>query len=156
MKRAKKPAARARAVANEEAAERREAMFAAVDEVVDAMGDWLHINGRAIYASRPWRRAEDGANIRFTVGADGALNVIALQWRGVNTATNGVAFPDTTVDRPYLTQTQLNDDLRLNKTTSAGLTLDFKLSPRQVETPSTTQRLGIAERERRRILGIED
>src|SRR5439155_24606693 len=33
---------------------------------------------------------------------------------------------------------------------------DFNLSPGQVETPPTNQRLGIAERERRWILRIED
>jgi iron complex outermembrane recepter protein len=69
----------------------------------------------------------------FTFSANGATqyvpnDVITLQWRGAGTVTNGVAFPDTTVDRPYLTQVQLNDDLRLNKTTSAGLTFDFRLT----------------------------
>ena len=71
----------------------------------------------------------------FTFSANNATqyvpnDVIALQWRGAGVATNGVAFPDTTFDQPYLTQVQINDDLRLNKTTSAGLTFDFKLSPR--------------------------
>jgi iron complex outermembrane recepter protein len=71
----------------------------------------------------------------FTFSANGATqyvpnDVIALQWRGASVPTNGNAFPDTSFDRPYLTQTQINDDLRLNKTTSAGLTFDFKLSPR--------------------------
>ena len=69
----------------------------------------------------------------FTFSANGATqyvpnDVLALQWRGSSAATNGAAFPDTTFDRPYLTQVQINDDLRLNKTTSAGLTFDFRLS----------------------------
>jgi TonB-dependent receptor len=71
----------------------------------------------------------------FTFSANNATqyvphDLIALQWRGAGVATNGNAFPDTSFDRPYLTQVQINDDLRLNKTTSAGLTFDFKLSPR--------------------------
>ena len=71
----------------------------------------------------------------FTLSANHATqyvpnDVIALQWRGVNVATNGTTLPDTTFDQPYLTQAQINDDLRLNKTTSGGLTLDFRLSPR--------------------------
>ncbi len=78
----------------------------------------------------------------FTFSANGATqyvpnDVIALQWRGASAATNGAALPDTTVDRPYLTQTQINDDLRLNKTTSAGLTFDFKLTPRDTLSLST-------------------
>jgi TonB-dependent receptor len=78
----------------------------------------------------------------FTFSANGATqfvpnDVIALQWRGVAAATNGAAFPDTTVDKPYLTQTQINDDLRLNKTTSAGLTFDFKLSAHDTISFST-------------------
>src|SRR5688500_3184223 len=69
----------------------------------------------------------------FTFSANGATqfvpnDVITLQWRGAGAVTNGAAFPDTPFDRPYLTQVQINDDLRLNKTTSAGLTFDFKLS----------------------------
>ncbi len=71
----------------------------------------------------------------FTLSANNATqyvpnDVIILQWRGANVVTNGNAFPDTTFDKPYLTQVQINDDLRLNKTTSGGLTLDFKLTPR--------------------------
>ncbi len=78
----------------------------------------------------------------FTFSANGATqyvpnDVITLQWRGANTATNGAAFPDTSFDKPYLTQTQINDDLRLNKTTSAGLTLDFRLSPHDTLSFST-------------------
>jgi TonB-dependent receptor len=78
----------------------------------------------------------------FTFSANGATqyvpnDVIALVWRGASAATNGVAYPDTTFDQPYLTQTQINDDLRLNKTTSAGLTFDFKLTPHDTLSFST-------------------
>jgi alpha-L-fucosidase len=49
---------------------------------LEALGDWLAINGAAIYGSRPWHRAEgetaDGREVRFTAGADGALYAIVL------------------------------------------------------------------------------
>ncbi len=51
-------------------------------ERLDALGDWLAINGAAIYGSRPWTRAEggtrDGRSVRFTSGSDGALYAIVL------------------------------------------------------------------------------
>ncbi|MFE7609486.1 alpha-L-fucosidase [Streptomyces celluloflavus] len=42
-----------------------------------AIGAWLAVNGRAVYGSRPWHRAEDGA-VRYTVGEDGAFHIIPL------------------------------------------------------------------------------
>jgi len=49
---------------------------------LEALGDWLAINGSAIYGSRPWQRAEsttgNGDPVRFTLGSDGALNAIVL------------------------------------------------------------------------------
>ena len=78
----------------------------------------------------------------FTFSANGATqfvpnDVIVIGWRGVSLATNGAAFPDTTVDKPYLTDMQVTDDLRLNKTTSAGATFDFKLTPHDTLSLST-------------------
>lgn len=40
-----------------------EAIFA---ERLRDMGDWLRINGRAIYASRPWDHQNEGKDIWFT------------------------------------------------------------------------------------------
>ncbi len=49
---------------------------------LEALGDWLAINGDAIYGSRPWQRAEgatsDGRGVRFTQGRDGTLYAIVL------------------------------------------------------------------------------
>ncbi len=46
-----------------------------------AFGDWLKVNGAAIYGSRPWTQAEavtdDGLPVRIT-RSDGALNLIVL------------------------------------------------------------------------------
>jgi alpha-L-fucosidase len=51
-------------------------------ERLEALGDWLAINGAAIYGSRPWERAEgatrDGRAVRFTLGSDGAIYAIVL------------------------------------------------------------------------------
>lgn len=50
-------------------------------------------------------------------------------WRGAGTATNGNAFPDTTPDKPYLTDYQVRDGDIFRSKSSAALTLDYKLSP---------------------------
>src|SRR5262245_36516634 len=46
-----------------------------------AVGWWLHVNGAAIYGTRPWQRADgktaDGLDVRFTAGDD-ALYAIVL------------------------------------------------------------------------------
>jgi hypothetical protein len=55
---------------------------------------------------------------------------IQTMWRGVSAATNGAAFPDTTPDRPYLTQLDIVDGLKITARSSLGATVDFKLSDR--------------------------
>ena len=54
-------------------------------------------------------------------------------WRGVSAPTtvaaNGTTgFPATTPDKPYLTDYLIRDQPRLSRRSSAGITLDFKLS----------------------------
>lgn len=49
------------------------------------IGDWLKVNGQAIYASKPWQVPADGTaatSTRFTVGKNGDLYAIALAWPG--------------------------------------------------------------------------
>ena len=55
---------------------------------------------------------------------------IQRRWHGLNAATNGVAYPHTTADRPYLTQTQVRDGTKRAARSSFGATLDWRLSPR--------------------------
>lgn len=50
-------------------------------------------------------------------------------WRGVNAVTNGGTFPNTTVDRPYLSQYILRNSTTQDERHSIGVTLDYKLSP---------------------------
>ena len=49
-------------------------------------------------------------------------------WRGVSLVTNGAALPDTTADRPYLTDFSYGDQPKLTKRYSFGGTFDLKLS----------------------------
>ncbi|WP_414661612.1 TonB-dependent receptor [Horticoccus sp. 23ND18S-11] len=60
-------------------------------------------------------------------------------WRGVGATTNGLTaagtgtppasqFPDTTVDRPYLTDYAVQDANKFSKRTSFGLTADYRLA----------------------------
>lgn len=50
------------------------------------------------------------------------------QWRGVSAATNPAGgLPDTTPDRPYLTRYQINDQVKFNGRSSAGLSFDYRL-----------------------------
>jgi alpha-L-fucosidase len=48
-----------------------------------ALGDWLKVNGNAIFRTRPWVVAEDGdtVEVRYT-HRDGDLFAIALEWPG--------------------------------------------------------------------------
>ncbi len=70
----------------------------------------------------------------FTISAGSSKNYlnqdqIINTWRGSGTATNGVAFPHTTPDRPYLTSVQLADNTKDSTRSSFSLTLDYKLTP---------------------------
>ncbi|MFC6355534.1 alpha-L-fucosidase [Luethyella okanaganae] len=60
-------------------------------ERVRSLGDWLRINGEAIYGTTYWGTAEDDASnvpVRYTV-KDGALYVTALEWPGEKLTLSG-------------------------------------------------------------------
>jgi alpha-L-fucosidase len=52
-------------------------------ERVSYVGDWLKVNGEAIYATRPYLRYHDGKDLRFTRSKDKKiLYIISLKWPG--------------------------------------------------------------------------
>jgi TonB-dependent receptor len=70
----------------------------------------------------------------FTVSANNSTQYspqdwIQLTWQGAGAATNGVAFPHTTPDKPYLTAFAVRDDLKETGRTSFGLSVDYRLGP---------------------------
>jgi len=50
-------------------------------------------------------------------------------WRGANTATNGVAFPNTTPDKPYLSQYLIQDAPKVTTRRAFGTSFDYKFTP---------------------------
>jgi iron complex outermembrane receptor protein len=54
---------------------------------------------------------------------------IQMTWRGAGAVTNGNAFPNTTPDRPYLSQFLIQDAPKVTTRRSVGVTVDYKLTP---------------------------
>ena len=52
---------------------------------------------------------------------------IVMTWRGVGSVTTGTTLPDTTPDRPYLTDFTVRDGPRTESRSSVGGTIDYKL-----------------------------
>jgi iron complex outermembrane receptor protein len=69
----------------------------------------------------------------FTVNASAftlyrVQNMSQSSWRGVGAVTNGNALPDTTPDKPYLTDYTVRDAGAMVTGASLGATLDFQVS----------------------------
>ena len=50
-------------------------------------------------------------------------------WRGAGAVTNGVAFPNTTPDKPYLSAYVIQDAPKVTTRRSVGATIDYKFTP---------------------------
>ncbi|MFN7956128.1 MAG: alpha-L-fucosidase [bacterium] len=55
-------------------------VIALMQERLHDLGDWLAVNGEAIYGTRPWKQASEGS-VRFTTRGND-LYIIALEWPG--------------------------------------------------------------------------
>jgi TonB-dependent receptor len=69
----------------------------------------------------------------FTVSASASTlyrvqDLSQMTWRGAGAATNGNTLPDTTPDRPYLTDYAVRDGGAMVTAASFGTTLDFQIS----------------------------
>ncbi|XP_067044468.1 alpha-L-fucosidase-like [Acropora muricata] len=68
-------------------------------ERLTQMGDWLKVNGEAIYASKPWRAQNDTKPDVWYTSKEGAVYAIALEWpsSGVLTLTLPIPSSSTSV-----------------------------------------------------------
>ena len=51
-------------------------------ERLSEMGDWMDLNGEAIYGSRPWLHFEDGDSVRYTYTGGDHVYAVSLGWPG--------------------------------------------------------------------------
>ncbi|MBI4622711.1 MAG: carboxypeptidase-like regulatory domain-containing protein [Verrucomicrobia bacterium] len=70
----------------------------------------------------------------FTVSGGGSTQyvegpLLTNTWRGAGAATNGAALPDTTPDRPYLSDFLVRVESKIADRSSFGTTADYKLGP---------------------------
>jgi alpha-L-fucosidase len=82
-----------------------------------AVGDWLGVNGSAIYDTVPWQRAADG-NLRYTVSPL-SFNIFSLDWPG-----STLVVP---ADLP------ITDDSQIRMLGDEGHLLDFRRTDAGVE-----------------------
>jgi alpha-L-fucosidase len=67
---------------------------AASVERLAAMGEWLKVNGEAIFDTRVYRTPEEGRNLRYTMARDGkTVYAIRLGWPGERLRLAGVPIP---------------------------------------------------------------
>jgi alpha-L-fucosidase len=115
-----------------------------------ALGWWLHVNGPALYDTRPWTRAEgttaDGLDVRFTSG-DGALYAIVLGTpRRSRLELVDVPVDDSAtiqllgrVDRLRWTRTDRGIAVELPDRPPPGPAISLRVSPAPAASPAGVQ-----------------
>ena len=63
---------------------------AASVERLAEMGDWMEVNGEAIYGSRLWDHYEDGESVRYTYTGGDFVYAVSLGWPGDELVLNRV------------------------------------------------------------------
>jgi alpha-L-fucosidase len=67
---------------------------AASVERLTAIGEWLKVNGEAVYDTRVYRTPQEGGNLRYTLASDGrTVYAIHLGWPGSMLRLAGVPIP---------------------------------------------------------------
>ena len=106
----------------------------------DNYKDWHKTPGPRVTPTRKIRPGFDFSwvvpvNKRFGFTVSGAHSnqytsedYSQIIWRGVSSATNGNTFPDTTVDKPYVSDYAVQDANKFSKRTSFGFTADYKIA----------------------------
>jgi alpha-L-fucosidase len=92
-------------------------------------GDWLKVNGEAVYKTRPWTWWNDGDTVRYTRSKDGKqVFAISLKWPGEKLALKRV--------RPRagseIRMLGVREPLRWRRDGAEGLVIDL---PQRLQTP---------------------
>ncbi|GBF73758.1 alpha-L-fucosidase [Paenibacillus sp. 598K] len=66
-----------------------------MEERLRQLGDWLRVNGEAIYGTRSWRTHGEGETVRYTTSGSGdTLYVHCLRWPGRELTLHAEGLPD--------------------------------------------------------------
>jgi alpha-L-fucosidase len=107
---------------------------AASVERLTAMGEWLKVNGEAVYNTRVYRTPEEGGNLRYTMSRDGkTVYAIHLGWPGERLRLTGVPIPSKSTvtllgSSAPLKWTSQNDTLTIGLPEALGRNLPCRIA----------------------------